>query len=498
MRARRPADAEPQPGQLLRRDRAGRVPPRQRRARHRLHQRSAAAGAALLLPRHAADAARAVRTSTRSRSTARSRRSTTTSATATCGRRSTGARRATSRTRSAAAARCRRARRPAGSSRFPERIEGTKVRARSEKFFDHFSQATLFFQSQSEPEQDHIVEALPVRARQGRAPADPRSGWSGCSRGSTASWPGASAEGLGFRRDSRSSSRPLNQSIPGGRRPGGLSAPVVRRGRVESPGALSMANTVKDTSRPERSRFSPPTASTARRSTRMPGGAARRGRAARIRGARASARSKTDDGDCCPDRPQPADGGIGALRRRLRARRHGRASRPCSPIATRSTSWPRRTATASPSRLPPREPGSSRRVRGFFRIRRGTETAAMPSRMGCCVESSAADAAFVKAFISALGRHRFWDRSRRNRLGGIARGTRRDARPRAAASGAPPTGEAGVASVPKNAGPREAVGGSVWESNPPVPARGRDADGFEVREGHRTPCASAGEPITGV
>ena len=30
----------------------------------------------------------------------------------------------------------------------------------------------------------------------------------------------------------------------------------------------------------------------------------------------------------------------------------------------------------------------------------------------------------------------------------------------------------------------------MWESNPPVPARGRDADGFEVREGHRTPCAS--------
>ena len=37
---------------------------------------------------------------------------------------------------------------------------------------------------------------------------------------------------------------------------------------------------------------------------------------------------------------------------------------------------------------------------------------------------------------------------------------------------------------------RRGVGGSVWESNPPVPARGRDADGFEVREGHRTPCAS--------
>jgi catalase len=47
-----------------------------------------------------------------------------------------------------------------GFASFPEIIEGAKVRARSEKFFDHFSQATLFFQSQSEPEKDHLVEAL--------------------------------------------------------------------------------------------------------------------------------------------------------------------------------------------------------------------------------------------------------------------------------------------------------------------------------------------------
>ena len=45
---------EPQPGQLLRRDRAGRLPPRPRRAGHRLHQRPAAAGAAVLVHRHAA------------------------------------------------------------------------------------------------------------------------------------------------------------------------------------------------------------------------------------------------------------------------------------------------------------------------------------------------------------------------------------------------------------------------------------------------------------
>jgi len=47
-----------------------------------------------------------------------------------------------------------------GFASFAERLEGTKLRARSEKFFDHFSQATLFFDSQSPPEQDHMIEAL--------------------------------------------------------------------------------------------------------------------------------------------------------------------------------------------------------------------------------------------------------------------------------------------------------------------------------------------------
>ena len=42
----------------------------------------------------------------------------------------------------------------------PEPLDGRKLRARSQKFFEHFSQATLFFDSQSPPERDHIVEAL--------------------------------------------------------------------------------------------------------------------------------------------------------------------------------------------------------------------------------------------------------------------------------------------------------------------------------------------------
>ncbi|MDT5063166.1 MAG: catalase [Acidobacteriota bacterium] len=41
-----------------------------------------------------------------------------------------------------------------------ERIDAKKVRARSESFRDHFSQATLFFNSQSEAEKNHIVDAF--------------------------------------------------------------------------------------------------------------------------------------------------------------------------------------------------------------------------------------------------------------------------------------------------------------------------------------------------
>ena len=42
----------------------------------------------------------------------------------------------------------------------PQVLEGRKVRERGEKFFDHFSQATLFWNSQSEPEKRHIVQAF--------------------------------------------------------------------------------------------------------------------------------------------------------------------------------------------------------------------------------------------------------------------------------------------------------------------------------------------------
>lgn len=42
---------------------------------------------------------------------------------------------------------------------FPERVEGHKIRERSPSFADHFSQATLFWNSLSMIEKDHLVEA---------------------------------------------------------------------------------------------------------------------------------------------------------------------------------------------------------------------------------------------------------------------------------------------------------------------------------------------------
>jgi len=47
-----------------------------------------------------------------------------------------------------------------GFTSYNERIDARKIRARSRSFFDHFSQARLFFNSQSEAEKNHIVDAL--------------------------------------------------------------------------------------------------------------------------------------------------------------------------------------------------------------------------------------------------------------------------------------------------------------------------------------------------
>ena len=123
------------------------------------------------------------RTSTTSRSTRRSARSRTTSATGTCrpsgrraGSRTSRARLQADSPREARGATVSRARRCTRA--------GDKGRVRAESFADHYSQARLFYRSQTAPEQAHIasalvfelskVEELHVRERDGRSPAPHR------------------------------------------------------------------------------------------------------------------------------------------------------------------------------------------------------------------------------------------------------------------------------------------------------------------------------------
>ncbi len=133
----------------------------------------------------------------------------------------------------------------AGFVTFPETVGGTKIRARSEKFFDHFSQASLFFRSQSPPERDHIVEAF--RFELGKVERLPiRKRMVGLLRLVDEELASKVADGLGFDELPPIES-PINQSIPADGDPARFQ-PIQPKGRKasESP-ALSMKNTVKDT-----------------------------------------------------------------------------------------------------------------------------------------------------------------------------------------------------------------------------------------------------------
>ena len=51
-------------------------------------------------------------------------------------------------------------------SSYAEKMEGTKIRVRSETFSDHFSQATLFFNSMAQWEKNHIISAISFELNQ--------------------------------------------------------------------------------------------------------------------------------------------------------------------------------------------------------------------------------------------------------------------------------------------------------------------------------------------
>jgi catalase len=135
-----------------------------------------------------------------------------------------------------------------GFESFAERIDAHKVRERSESFFDHFSQATLFFNSQSAPEQDHIVNAL--RFELGKVETEAiRERMVFILSLVDETLARRVAEGLGIDVPTQIEG-PLNRSIPADGdperyQPRPIGKPVGKKKKPAISPALSMANTVK-------------------------------------------------------------------------------------------------------------------------------------------------------------------------------------------------------------------------------------------------------------
>jgi len=126
---------------------------------------------------------------------------------------------------------------------YTENIDGPKIRARSEKFFDHFSQAALFFNSQSEPEKAHLVKAL--RFELGKVEVDAiRERMVGMLARIDKTLAASVAEGLGLKVPAKLDS-PLNHSVPADGNSKQFQPRAANQSIGSSP-ALSMANTVKD------------------------------------------------------------------------------------------------------------------------------------------------------------------------------------------------------------------------------------------------------------
>ena len=99
-----------------------------------------------------------------------------------------------------------------GFASYTERIDAEKLRQRNPKFHDHFSQATLFYKSQSEVEKGHIIRAL--RFELGKVETPPiRERMLGLLAQIDGGLAASVAEGLGIKVP-RKLEKPLNLSVP--------------------------------------------------------------------------------------------------------------------------------------------------------------------------------------------------------------------------------------------------------------------------------------------
>ena len=131
-----------------------------------------------------------------------------------------------------------------GFTSFVERIDARKVRARSQSFFDHFSQATLFYNSQSDAEKNHLTNAL--RFELGKVQrVEIRQRVIGLLSQVDKGLATNVADALGLSVPKKPE-QPINHSIPADGNPAKFQPKTVDQG-IQSSAPLSMANTIKDT-----------------------------------------------------------------------------------------------------------------------------------------------------------------------------------------------------------------------------------------------------------
>ncbi|HXG84119.1 MAG TPA: catalase [Pyrinomonadaceae bacterium] len=130
-----------------------------------------------------------------------------------------------------------------GFHTYEERIDAKKVRARSASFHDHFSQATLFWNSQSEPEKKHIVDAFKFELGKVETTAI-RQRMVNILTQIDMDLAKKVADGLGL--TAQQPAQPINHSFGADTDPQSVQ-PTKVKSSVEKSEALSMANTVKDT-----------------------------------------------------------------------------------------------------------------------------------------------------------------------------------------------------------------------------------------------------------
>jgi catalase len=130
-----------------------------------------------------------------------------------------------------------------GFTSYNERIDAKKVRARSQSFFDHFSQATLFYNSQSEAEKNHLTNALRFELGKVETVAI-RQRMIGILSQIDKILATNVADALGLKVNKPE--QPINHSIPADGNPSKFQPKAVDQ-KIKSSAALSMENTPKDT-----------------------------------------------------------------------------------------------------------------------------------------------------------------------------------------------------------------------------------------------------------